>query len=371
MKQALIPLLFAVLIVLAGSCQFTGDDPVSPAPPADQPETTIDLDDPTGGFTFTDEEAAFGEPDLFEAYQNETAYEDPYRERERVREMERRPGARVFRFRAVWGRLFNAFDDTTAAERCPLDWTGGLHMEGGIIIVEKIIAFEPADSVTRVDESTITWVSRTGPHVDGVQVKLICPPPRTDDSASVAATPVLRTPPYSRRFTLAELAALHLIQPVDRCGNGVSINSRVMQRGCPHGHLVGGWRKVEPDTIFTADGTGTRGIVHGRFRGIWYSDGGFVDGYLKGVFGVNSAGKPVFFGKYVDRDGRFRGIVRGSYGIIPETDAADRFPNGWFEGHWIGSKRVVEGRLKGRWAVDEAGLGFFHGVWGMNCSTAM
>lgn len=366
---------FVFLIVFGAGCQFTGNDPTSPGTtPEDQTETAINLDAETGGFTFTDEDPAFGEPDVYRRYNRERRYDDPYRERNRVREMERRPGARIYRFRAVWGHLARAFDDSTAADPCPVDWTGTLHMEGGVIIIEKVIAFEPADSMRRIDRSTVGWVSHTEPHIDGIQVRIICPPPSPADStASVAVEPVLvfETVPYAARFTLEQLRAMHLVQPVDRCGNGISINSHIVPPMCPHGYLMGEWRAVEPDTILSPDSTETRGVVHGRFRGVWIGRHGLITGHLKGVYGVNSAGERVFFGKYLGHDGGFAGILKGRYRPAPSIEAANTHPHGMFEGVWIGRDRLVKGRLKGHWAADEPGYGFFHGVWGMLCSDTM
>lgn len=375
MKKLVAATLFIFMIILGSGCQFTENDPTSPVTtPEDQPETGINLDSATGGFSFADEKPAFGEPEAYESYNKELTYDDPYREQKQVREMERRHRARIYRFRAVWGHLARAFDDRTTSERCPIDWTGTLHIEGGIIIIEKVIAFEAADSVTRIDRSTIGWVSHTKPHIDGIQVRIICPPPPPPDSVSnEVPKPVLvfETAPYTARFTLEQLKAMNILQPVDRCGNGISINSHIILPLCPHGHLMGGWRGVRPDTIFSPDSTETRGIVHGVFRGVWIGQRGHAAGHLKGVYGVNSAGERVFFGKYVDEGGRFVGILRGHYGCVPAIDAVNSYTHGWFEGVWIGKERMVKGRLKGHWAADEPGHGFFHGIWGINCSNAM
>ena len=375
MKKILAAGLLILLAAAGSGCQFTGSDTTSPADiPEDQPETGINLDAETGGLSFDDEDTAFGEPERYEALLREKTYEDPYRNQKHIREMERRRGTRIYRLRAIWGHLLNACDDTTTTECWPIDWTGTLHMEGGVVVIEKVIAFEAGEYVHRIDRSTIGWVSGTCPHIDGIQVRLIVPPPDSTSTASIAqAEPVLvfETGPFSEQFTLKELAAMQFLRYVDRCGNGISIASHIVHPFCPHGHLLGGWRSIEPDTILSPDSTETRGIVHGRFRGVWIGQHGHAAGYLKGVYDVNSAGERVFFGKYVDEEGRFMGILRGHYGPAPALDAENRFPRGWFEGTWIGRDRIVKGRLKGHWAADEPGFGFFHGVWGMKCSNAL
>lgn len=369
MKRTLFASLVIVLLIIGPSCQLFDSSPTSPEPDVDiQNETGINMDSPTGGFTYSDEEPAFGEPELFTPLMNETAVEDTIEENLRVREMIRHRHVRMFRFRAIWGHLANSFDDMSVADYCPLDWSGVLHLNGGAIVIERIIAFEPGDSISRVDMSTIQWVSHTGPHVDGIQVRLIVSPgPNDDPTNAIEPTLTIRTGPFSRSFTLDELMALQMMEPVDRCGNGISINSHIIPPFCPHGYLMGGWRTIEPDTI-VVDSTETRGVVLGRYRGVWISHHGGPGGYLKGVFGINSGGERVFFGKYVDTLGRFQGILKGTYGPSPYVSADVAHPHGWFQGVWFGRDRLVKGRLKGHWVSCEPGHGYFHGLWGMNCS---
>lgn len=380
MKRTLLTGLAIALLVLSGGCQLIGDDPTSPKMPAgDVPqETVIDLDSPTGGFAYTDEAPAFGEADDYDRIlSEETAYDDPYRNEAEIQNMERNRRVLRYRLRAVWGRLL-CRNDSTAVDCCGVDWTGRMHMEGGAIVIERVIAFDPQDSISRVDRSTIEWISHTCPHVDGVQVRIIVPPAGRADSLSmrpeVAPVLTIETGPYTSTFTLEELAAMEVVQPVDRCCNGISINSHIIPEYCPHGHLSGRWHSTDPDTIVAADSTVApdsakiRGIVHGVYRGIWMGANGTPSGYMRGVYGVNSAGEPVFFGKYIDMSGRIKGILRGRYGPLPEVTAASVNTCGYFKGEWIGRSQEVQGRLEGRWMGAAPGQGLFHGIWGMNCS---
>lgn len=375
MKKFLLAGLSIVLLVSGQGCQLFDSTPAAPeATPDDRSEAVIDMDSPNGGFTYADEEPAFGEPDLYTPLSNEEKVRDRYQEQERIRERirnwERLGGAKIFRLRAIWGHLANIRADSSVTDYCPLDWSGGLQLKGGIVVIERIIAFDPDDSLTRVDGSTITWVSHTGPHVDGIQVKLVIPPHHERDTLTCIGEPrlVFRTGPFSRTLSVEELASLEMSEPVDDCGNGISISSHSVLPLCPHGHLMGGWRKVEPDTIVSPDSTGTRGVVHGLFRGVWIGHDGALSGYLKGYYGISSNGDHVFFGKYIDRYGRFQGIIKGNYGMAPCTTAEVERPYGWFRGTWLGRDRLVKGRLKGHWVPDEPGFGYFHGIWGMNCS---
>jgi hypothetical protein len=164
-----------------------------------------------------------------------------------------------------------------------------------------------------------------------------------------------------------ELRQLSMMEPVDRCCNAISINSHNIPPDCPNGYLFGRWKHAEPDTIVSEETGEMRGIILGRFRGGWINEGGHLAGYLKGFFGVTASGEHLFFGKYVSLNGRFGGIIRGSYGPPPEmTESVVAL--GWFEGEWFGRNMVLMGELGGRWAADGGGKGFFHGLWDMYCS---
>lgn len=367
MRNILLILLSIAILAAAPGCWFSEDTATSPTsvvPPVDE---TIDLDSPTGGLTAMNEAPAFGEPEVYEKLAGERSVEDPILNTYEYRNGVRAFGARIYDFRAVWGRLARLVD-STMTDYCPLDWSGSLHFEGGLVAMRSAIAFEREDSLIRVDRSTIRWISHTGPAFDGIRVKLIVPPPRPADSTSEAGPApylVLTTPLYSRTFTLEELAALDVLQPVDRCGNGISITSVLVPLGCPHGHLAGEWEKADPDTTESGD------VVYGAFRGIWIGERG-VAGHLRGFYGVNNAGAHVFFGKYIDLTGAFVGIVRGAYGVDPSCSTDDRQPLGWFAGEWVADGSDVQGRLKGHWIADgETGTGLFHGNWGMNCSKSL
>ena len=371
MRNRLYAMLAVALLILGSGCQPSNDGSVPSSPAGLEEAQQIDLNSPTGGFTSADEEPAFGEPDKFGALSDESAVQDPYESNAGIQNMLRAKGARLYEFRAVWGRLSD-LSDTNATDPCPLDWSGTLHLEGGVIIIEKAIAFEPEDSISRVDRSTISWVSRTGPHVDGIQVKLVIPARPLD--SLITPQLELSTGPYSKTFTLEELVALSLVEPVDTCGNAISITSVLTPAGCPHGQLMGAWAMTPPDTLSPSDSSNADGILLGVFRGVWVGAHGLVSGYLKGVYGLNGSGERVFFGKYIDPQGHFRGILRGTFGpprdpaLDGGADADAKRPHGWFAGEWIDGTVDVQGKLRGHWIAAEDGKGLFHGVWGMRCS---
>jgi hypothetical protein len=374
--------LIVSFVLIASGCQLFESDPGAPEEISTEPTTmTIDMDSPTGGLTETDESPAFGRPEEFSFMDSEADYADPVMSREQITNMEREHRVRIYRLRAVWGRMVNAAQDTSVTDCCTVDWSGGMHVAGGVIIIEKLIFFDYHDSVTRVDRSSIRWNSKTCPHIDGIQVKIIVPDPARTDTTAAEAAPgiepephlVLKAGPYDRTFTLDELEALKIMEPVDRCNNYIAIGSHAVNPGCPHGYLVGRWMKAaEPDTIINPETGETRGIVLGHFRGIWVSETGRAAGHLRGFFGLNSQGEHKFFGKYISRSGCFRGIIVGDYGPDPAISVTDAATvGGWFSGNWYGKNHGLKGRLKGEWVTADAGQGYFKGLWGKICSNAL
>jgi hypothetical protein len=361
-------MLAIAFLMFALGCQDSSVSPNAGLPAEQQ----IDLNSPTGGFTASNESPAFGEPSKFTMLSHESPITDAYEGNATVQDLLRARGARLYDFRAVWGRLADV-GDSNASDPCPLDWSGTLHLEGGLILIEKAIAFEPDDSIARIDKSTIRWTSHTGPLVDGIQVKLVVPAGAVDTTNCAGCAPRLEmiTGPYSRTFTLEELVALQLVEPVDECANAMSITSVLVPIGCPHGQLMGAWSLTPPDSLAPTDSTIARDTVLGVFRGIWVGRHGLIGGHVRGVFGLNDSGERVFFGKYIDLCGHFVGILRGRYEPEPQfAGAAGQLSNrshGWFRGEWIDDTYRVQGALKGHWIASEEGMGYFHGIWGMKC----
>ena len=384
MKRFFVYSMILVFAMIAAGCESTSDDPASPST-GDLPVQVVDLDSPTGGFTETDEEPLFAEPEAFmaigEGEGEECDYQDPLRNEEHVRNMEERHGVKIYRLRALWGRMVRAVVDTADVDCCTVDWSGGMVLKGGVIVIERVIKFDARDEIKRTGPNTIRWTSHTCPHVDGIQVRLIVPPvPDPDSTTAQPGTPDEEIPvptlkivagPYERTFTLDELEALEIMEPVDRCNNHMSIASHRLLPGCPNGYMLGRWNRAEaPDTLYNDETGEMRGIVYGHFKGIWIGERGWAVGHLRGIYGVNSAGEMKFFGKYINPKGEFAGILAGEWSVYP-TFAADPINEmGGFEGLWYGRNHGVKGRLKGEW-VTSAGQGYFKGIWGMLCNERM
>ena len=374
-----------VFAMISAGCESVSDDPTSPTT-GDAALQIVDLDSPTGGFTETDEEPLFNEPETFMAVEEgeneDCGYDDPLRNEETVRNMERRDGVRIYRLRALWGRMIAAIDDTLVTEECcAVEWNGGMVLKGGVIVIERIIKFDANDEIARPAPNAVRWKSMTCPHVDGIQVRLIVPPvPDPDSTTAQPDTPEDEIPiptltivagPYERTFTLDELEAFEMMEPVDRCNNYMAIASHRILPGCPSGYLLGKWNDAEePDTLYNEDTGEMRGVVLGHFKGIWISERGWAVGHVRGIYGTNSNGEYKFFGKYINPKGEFMGIIAGDYGHNPTFSSEPLNDFGRFEGLWYGRHHGVKGSLKGEW-ITSAGQGYFKGIWGMLCNERM
>ena len=199
MRRLLLAISIIALLVMAYGCQWLD---TGTAPETASSEQIIDLDSPTGGFTFTDEEPAFGEAELFEPMFNEIAVNDSTADSTQVKELFRHRNVKIFRLRSIWGHLISTYEDTLETretEYCPVDWSGMMKLEGGAILIERIIAFDEGDCVSRDDVGTISWTSWTGPHIDGLQVMLVVPwGPEDSTETYVEPKLLFETGPFSR-----------------------------------------------------------------------------------------------------------------------------------------------------------------------------
>lgn len=342
--------------------------PTSSVPTGGDDYTHFDYDDPYGGLTPTDEPVAFADPYYTAAISGETVEEvdDPLAADPVVLAYEAiggrpdrpdgPPRPRFTFLRVTWGVLDGSTDSLgrNVEELQPIDWTGRLWVDRGIVLVRRLICFErPWDHLVwpRPDRQTVAWVSHTGPHYDGLLVEIIEPPEPQPQSAELAPNILhFETPLFSTEIPVAEMAGLEATYPVSLEGNAVKFSGwRLQAPGlCPKGFLGGVWH-ADDDSA-------------GSFRGYWLTLHGRLAGLVRGGYGHNSEGERVLFGKYISRDGQFRGLLRGTW--IP----AERPGHGVFRGDWINAAGSREGRFGGEYiAVPESPGGFFGGRWTQIC----
>src|SRR5262249_42095837 len=146
---------------------------------------------------------------------------------------------------------------------------------------------------------------------DGLALNVVDPTPAATDAITLTYTPADGTPALV--LDLAKLADGPIVVDV---GDGNKI--------------VAAGRRHHADNTDPGDAGTMRGRWHalapnlGVFRGIVSDEDGAPIGHVRGFYGVRRNGDHVVFGKFIGRDGRFRGIMAGHY-----TD------DGKFEARWI------------------------------------
>ena len=356
----------ALLLVWSAGCS---KNPV-------EEKTTTDVSAQFDGLTPTAEAPAFGDPVLASAESEEQVVDDPMAATPRFDSLMNDPNAGIFHFRAVWGRLL--FDSTSTA---PTNWDGAITVSRGLAVVRRIIRFEPrTDSLLpRTQRNLIEWASTTTTHNDGIAVDLLIPPigPTFDttvttivDSLGGTTTVItidtipaadvtveFKTGPYTRVFTLPELARLDTIVYIEDPNADAFSAFELVRLPCPRGFLAGHWG---------FDSTGT-----GVFRGMWVGAHGAIDGFLQGHFMVDTSGARLFFGKWIDNSGRFEGLLRGRWGQHPDDHASDRGKirgGGWFAGQIYDANANPIGLLHGKYkGENDLDKGFFQGRWKLYC----
>ncbi len=348
-KKALLPLALIATLLLAVGC--SNNSPVQPN------SQTENFTDPFGGYTATAESPAFGDQQLLATSAGEVAYDDPILKSPAVDSMVSDSEAGVYYFRALWGQL--RYDSTVTTST---DWSGSLTVSRGAIVVRRLIRFEEGQDYIkdRTDSNLVEWVSSTTVHHDGIAFGIFVPPASNDSMMATDSdvTVTFETGPYSRTFTLAEIAALDTIVTLDDAdSNAVAFFGFRYYRGqCRKGFVSGGW------------GYDREGM--GRFRGMWTSRNGELLGYVQGHFGQDSSGQKVFYGKWISADGSFEGLLRGTWkGRVPNhvPDHARRYAGGWFKGGVFDAAEQPIGEIMGKYRSGPHGPGFFQGRWKTNC----
>ncbi|MBI3873088.1 MAG: hypothetical protein HY304_08455 [candidate division Zixibacteria bacterium] len=296
----------------------------------------LNLTSQYGGYTDSDELPAFGDVAMAQALGEDPPGDDlDSAEADSLSD----PHAQVFFLAIRWGHL-----DGDSGIVTPTDWSGSIEVGDGTIRVLRLIRFEHMEDHIvrpRANRRRLEWVSHTTHDFDGLLLMIRVP---RDSAAAKTLTPnqlVFTTVPYSRTFSLDELANLQEVIDVGTEGNQIAFNSRDKDLfPCGNGSLEGVWMANRHGDL-------------GHFFGKWTSEDGVLMGHLRGHFGHRADGQNVFFGKYIGDDGRFHGLVRGEWGIT-EGDSI----SGWFDGTWAARHDLPTGHLHGEWhsSADDGGL---------------
>ncbi len=347
----------AAVLFLAGLL-ITGcgeDNPGAIAPVHDQTSTVFDPNDPYGGFTMTDEEPAFGDPDLLEEVALEIDAGDDAGRHPEIIDLEDDPTTSVHALGIVWGNLQrceNRAGECNGTDGTDHDWSGSLSVSTGALVLRNIISFERHDGdhvvLPRADRQTLEWVSHTGCGFDGL--RLLIYRRDSDDAGGVLR---FETALYSREIPVEDLADLDETIDVGDAGNQIRFLGASVRP--PHtggrGFIHGRWGAMAP------------GDSVGHFGGVWVCPSGEVEGYMRGYYGYNSVGRRVMFGKYIGEDGGFKGILRGTWSVAREGGGDRMVRMGRFEGRWVSEADSHAGGIAGSWRTGRGSEGRYDGRW--------
>jgi hypothetical protein len=198
------------------------------------------------------------------------------------------------------------------------------------------------------------WVSHTKGSFDGLRLFVLQNLGVGDDGVTDSLT--ITAGVHQWVLAVNDLADLDRTDVIDDLGNKFAIRSfRMMPQLCNRGFVGGAWLAPrEPG-------------MDGHFQGRWVAADGSVAGNVRGIWGTNAKGEKVFFGKYVDRAGNFRGILRGSWedrGIESPSQSNRMRTHGTLQGEWVDENGAAVGTVRGHWrAARDGGDGFFEGAW--------
>ena len=291
-----LPVFFLMIFVIVAMTWVAGcRSPESPATEnADlmTREESPNLNDPYGGYNMKDELPGFGDPALAAEYGDESVqdFDDPFASDSDVAVTDRDGRDRIF-LMITWGNL-----ERDSALTHVTDWSGSLSVDPGILLLKRIIHFEPNDEILpRTERDLLEWKSVTRGGFDGILVRVIPRPSLTaaDSTIDSSATYIrFMTDPVKVEFTLDQLPGLHRVITLPD-GNAVAFTAvRIPQAGCPHGFLHGGWfnHPERPGGVFhgrwaSVDGTNYHGPGLG---GGTYKSGPYGNGYNRMQFDLSN-----------------------------------------------------------------------------------
>jgi hypothetical protein len=305
--------------------------------PEDAEEIASAIERENGGLDMADDGPMFGDAELFAeaAIEPDSAVADPMATDSETAAQLASPDAALYNTLVLWGQM-----PPDMANQDGHEWDGTISINRGAMVVRRQIGFEDETDALepRSDRRSVSFISITVPRVDGLLLTIADPDPAAAEPLVVTYTSASGAV-FSA--TMADLVSGVQSQPVDESGNRIA--AAALPRPvdpCAHGTLRGRWHRVEPG--------------RGRLIGVVSNPEGETIGHMRGVYGRRTTGEQVFFGKYIDLDGRFRGLFGGGY------------RDGHFQGRWIVRDDLDHGLLAGEYreTIDgpETG-GFFVGRW--------
>ncbi len=301
--------------------------------PSTTGDITAALEQENGGLDTSDEAPEFAAEEQFAAasIEGDSAVTDEMAADPEIVAMGA-PGANVLArdLVIIWGR-FPADRDATTGR----DWSGELRLSRGGMVVRRRIAFEQATDrvLPRTSRDAISFESVTRPAADGLALTVLDPQPGTANPLTLTYTPLTGA---AHSVDLAQLASGPIVVDVGD-GNRILIAGHRRNDSCSHGFLRGRWHALTPK-------------VNG-YLGVVANSNGEPVGHIRGIAGERLNGDAVMFGKFINREGHFMGLVKGTY------------ENGTFVARWL-DRQGDHGQLHGVYfpGANERAGGFL-GRW--------
>lgn len=303
--------------------QSTGDDAA---------EVTSALEQDNGGLDMTDEAPMFGDDLAFEsaAIESDATFADSMASDPAVTTLENQVDVARHRVLIAWGRM--PVDPNATTGR---DWSGSLALSRGALVVGRTIGFEAPDHLLpRESIDTVAFESVTRPFADGLILRVLDPDP------SQGAPHLTYTSADASVTVDLDLAQL-VNGPVSiDAGDGNRVIALALRDNdpCDHGFMRGRWIALRPGL--------------GVYRGVVANADGEPTGHIRGIWGQRKNGDKVMFGKYIDRDGHFRGLLAGQYdaGHFQARWLIASGDHGVAGGVYFDAPDVRGGMFAGRWA---------------------
>jgi hypothetical protein len=299
----------------------------------DATEVTSALEQENGGLDTADEAPMFDQQLAFDtaAIEADAPIVDAMESDPSVTAIANQAGAARHRVLIAWGRMPADPDATTGR-----NWSGSLTLSRGALVLGRTIGFEdqtdrlmPRQSIARVDFQSVTR-----PHADGLVLRVLDPDP---SQGALRLT-----------YTSADATATHELDLSQLANGPISIDAgdgnRVIaialreRDACDHGFMRGRWVALQPHV--------------GVYRGVIANESGEVTGHIRGIWGQRRNGDKVMFGKFVDREGHFRGLLVGTYeaGQFRARWLVRSGDHGLAGGVYFDAPNVRGGMFVGRWA---------------------
>lgn len=346
MKQLLAKVVLGVFLFYLGGCLGVDDL-----------RTESTTSEETGIYNESDEDAYFGEKDFVDEVIN------PYEEDEvdctddlsdiGIAEDPdlSDDGINVYFLNIVWGMLKGNPDYAEG-----VDYDGSISLsEGseGRIWIKRLIRFEHLrDYIVRPRENaqSFNFESWTGPHNDGLLIKVVIPKGEEDTTLSLNINLSSTDQAFEKELTQDELSNLIITEDLDTIDNQISLVGFLREKdGCNKGFFRGRWYPMKEH--FDED------MPHGFFRGRWIDFDLSKRGFMRGKYFNNGT----FKGKVINLLGRFKVKSKGTY--------ADHELDG--EYHVKDGDKKTDGYMMGIYAnlLYRRG-GFFAGIWENYCDAS-